>query len=480
MDIKASEGPNARFQSREIAKSAFSDETAADLAANAADLALLIDNRGVVRDAAFSGDEFSEDDDAFDSWIGRKWIDLVNIDSRDKVAALLTPQTSPGQRRWRHVNHTQPSGSDLPVRYFTLPAGREGWTLAIGRDLRAASRMQKRLIEAQRSMERDYARVREAETRFRLLFQLASEGVIIIDGNTFRITDVNAAASRLLGRSSQRLEGRSLEGAFGAAAADIVRETLAVARRTGRTETIELTPEGAKKPCKLLASVYRQGREVYFLARVSAKDAGGSAEGDASMARLAAILPDALVLTGEDGKILSVNEAFVEIAQLSDIDSAVGIPIESYLGRTETEVNVLMANLREHGVIRNFATLVRSQHDLREAVEVSAVSAPGPTGSVFGFSIRPVGRRLVAGRQRAGGAMPSTVDQLSDLVGRVALKDIVRESTDMIEQSCIEAALALTNDNRASAAEILGLSRQSLYAKMHRHKIGELQPKSEH
>jgi len=158
----------------------------------------------------------------------------------------------------------------------------------------------------------------------------------------------------------------------------------------------------------------------------------------------------------------------------------VGVPIESYLGRTETEVNVLMANLREHGVIRNFATLVRSQHDLREAVEVSAVSAPGPTGSVFGFSIRPVGRRLVAGRQRAGGAMPGTVDQLSDLVGRVALKDIVRESTDMIEQSCIEAALALTNDNRASAAEILGLSRQSLYAKMHRHKIGELQPKSEH
>lgn len=477
MDTKVSDGPNARFRSRDVARSAFSDETAADLAANAADLALLIDNRGIVRDAAFSGEEFSEDD-GFESWIGRKWVDLVAADSRDKVTALLGAPESLSSRRWRHVNHIRPGRPDLPVRFFTLPAGREGWTLAVGRDLRGASRMQQRLIEAQHAMERDYSRVREAETRFRLLFQLASEGVVIIDGESFRITDVNPAAARLLGRSSQRIEGRSLDDAFGPDSAGAVRETLAVARKTGRTEQIELTPAGAKKPCLLMASVYRQGREVYYLARLSAKSAKPAPESDGALARLAAMLPDGLVLTGEDGKILTVNEAFVDLAQLSDADAAAGIPIEHYLGRTETEVNVIMANLREHGVIRNFATLVRSRHDLREPVEVSAVSAPAGTGTVFGFSIRPVGRRLVAARGAEGAAMPNSVDQLSDLVGRVALKDIVRESTDMIERNCIEAALELTNDNRASAAEILGLSRQSLYAKMHRHKIGELPPKT--
>jgi transcriptional regulator PpsR len=479
MDTKAQIGPNARFRSRDVVRSAFVDEAAADLAANAADLTLLIDKRGVVRDAACAGDEFSESD-SIESWIGQKWVDLVHQDSRDKVASLLSEPAASGPRRWRHVNQRRPDGTGLPVSYFTLPAGRDGWTLAVGRDLRAASSMQQRLIEAQRSMERDYARVREAETRFRLLFQLASEGVVIIDGTSFRITDVNPAAVRLLGRSSQRLEGRSLDGAFGPACAEAVRETLAVARKTGRTEQIELTPAGAKKPCLMLASVYRQGREVYYLARLSPKDAQAAGDSDASLSRLAAILPDGLVLTGEDGKILSVNEAFVDLAQLSDADAAIGAPIEHYLGRTETELNVLMANLREHGVIRNFATLLRSRHDLREPAEVSAVAAPGPTGGVFGFSVRPVGRRLVAGRGIEGAPVPGSVDQLSDLVGRVALKDIVRESTDMIERSCIEAALELTNDNRASAAEILGLSRQSLYAKMHRHKIGELQPKSEH
>jgi DNA-binding NtrC family response regulator len=61
------------------------------------------------------------------------------------------------------------------------------------------------------------------------------------------------------------------------------------------------------------------------------------------------------------------------------------------------------------------------------------------------------------------------VEQLTQLVGRMPLKDLVRESTDLIEQLCIEAALKLTQDNRASAAEMLGLSRQSLYVKLRRY-----------
>jgi DNA-binding NtrC family response regulator len=65
-------------------------------------------------------------------------------------------------------------------------------------------------------------------------------------------------------------------------------------------------------------------------------------------------------------------------------------------------------------------------------------------------------------------------EQLKELVGRVPMRDLVRETTDIIEQMCIEAALEITGDNRASAAEMLGLSRQSLYVKLRRHGLGEL------
>jgi DNA-binding NtrC family response regulator len=56
------------------------------------------------------------------------------------------------------------------------------------------------------------------------------------------------------------------------------------------------------------------------------------------------------------------------------------------------------------------------------------------------------------------------------------MKELVRQSTDVIERLSIEMALKLTGDNRASAAEMLGLSRQSFYVKLRRYGLGDLSP----
>ena len=55
------------------------------------------------------------------------------------------------------------------------------------------------------------------------------------------------------------------------------------------------------------------------------------------------------------------------------------------------------------------------------------------------------------------------------------LKELVREAADVIERLAIEAALKLTADNRALASDLLGLSRQSLYIKLHRYGLGDLE-----
>jgi DNA-binding NtrC family response regulator len=78
-----------------------------------------------------------------------------------------------------------------------------------------------------------------------------------------------------------------------------------------------------------------------------------------------------------------------------------------------------------------------------------------------------VSRRLTE-RPQGAPELRRSVEQLTELVGRVKLKELVRETTDLVERLCIEAALELTKDNRASAADVLGLSRQSLYSKLHR------------
>ena len=64
------------------------------------------------------------------------------------------------------------------------------------------------------------------------------------------------------------------------------------------------------------------------------------------------------------------------------------------------------------------------------------------------------------------------MEQLTALVGRVSLKNLVRDTTDLVERYFIEAALESTGDNRTSAAEVLGVSRQSLYVKLRRYQLG--------
>jgi DNA-binding NtrC family response regulator len=63
------------------------------------------------------------------------------------------------------------------------------------------------------------------------------------------------------------------------------------------------------------------------------------------------------------------------------------------------------------------------------------------------------------------------VEQLTGLVGRVSLPELLRDTVELVERHFIEAALELTHDNRTAAAEVLGLSRQSLYLKLRRHRL---------
>ena len=173
--------------------------------------------------------------------------------------------------------------------------------------------------------------------------------------------------------------------------------------------------------------------------------------------------------------MIFTNRAFLDLVQLATAEQARNESLERWLGRPGVDFNLLTAQLREHGSLRLFATQLRGEYGSSTDVEICAVSVADGEEPCLGFTIRDVGQRMTFDRQVTRDK-PRSMAQLTELVGRVPLKDLVRESTDMIEKLCIEAALEITGDNRASAAEILGLSRQSLYAKLRRYGLGELQP----
>ncbi len=181
-------------------------EAAAAVISAASDIALVLDRDGVIRDLAFGSEELSRED--YGKWLGQPWADTVTAESRAKVEAMLRDAQAKVPPRWRHVNHPSSRGADVPVVYSAVQVGDEGRVVAVGRDLRSIAALQQRLVEAQQSMERDYWRLRHVETRYRLLFQMASEAVLIVDATTQKVVEANPAAAQLLGENERRIVGR--------------------------------------------------------------------------------------------------------------------------------------------------------------------------------------------------------------------------------------------------------------------------------
>lgn len=450
-----------------------SAESAAAVITAAADIALVVDRDGVIRDVACGGDEPSLM--TCGSWLGRSWTETVTVESRPKIEEMLKEAASRAPPRWRQVNHPLEGGPDLPVRYSAVRVGDEGRIVALGRELRSMATLQQRLIQAQQSMEREYARLRHVETRYRLLFQISSEAVLIVDSAGQKVVGANPAAIRLLGASEKRILGRVFPDAFDLEGAETVQALFAEVRSLGRGDEVAVRSRADGQRFLLSASLFRQDRASHLLVRLAPQSDGAALPpGRSMLLEVVESAPDGFVVTTPTGRVLTANGAFVDLTQLVTEEQVRGKPLERWLGRSGVDFDVLLSTLREHGSVRLFSTIVRGEYGATEDVEVSAVSVLTAEEPCLGFTIRSVGRRLSV--EPPGRVVSRSAEQLTELVGRVSLKELVRESTASIERLCIEAALELTGDNRASAAEMLGLSRQSLYAKLRRYNLGDLGP----
>jgi len=436
------------------------------------DLSLLVDAEGVIRETTIGAGTLGGE--GIESWLGRRFIDTVTVESRPKIDALLRDAGAGGVTRWRQVNHPSPGGADLPIRYSTIRPQTGGPILVLGRDLRAVAALQRRLADTQQALERDYDRVRAAETRYRLLFQLSGEPVLVLDAGTRRVSEVNPAAVRLLGRAAKRLIGQDAVDLFDPAGGRDLHALVAGLRTTGQAGDLVARLAHGRGETRVSASLFRGESATSVLLRLSASQGKASEMPVAAGTALDVIgrMPEGFVVTDLGRRVLTANTAFLELVQLATEEQVRGEPLARWLGREETEAQALFSTLTDHGSVRRFGTVMRGSYGSVEAVEIAAVAVPAGTQPCLGFSIRPAPRS--AAPAASGPGMPRSVEQMTELVGRVSMKTLVRESTDLIEKLCIEAALRITRDNRASAAEMLGLSRQGLYAKMRRYGIGDL------
>ena len=446
-------------------------DVAAALLTESNDLCLVVDKNDVIQDVAI-GTEDPALNVALD-WIGRSLQETTTIESHQKIKLLRQDSKHPDKARWRQVNHAIEDAADLPILYKALCYNDSRHIVLVGRDLRPMAQLQQKLLDVQHSLERDYTRLHQAETRYRMLFSMAHEAILIVDAESRRIVEANPAAGKLLDRPANKLVNRIFPRGFSDNSVDSINELLVRVRAAGRAESIIVRSANDQRTFQLTATLVRREDGHFFLIRIQAP---GETSADSTNLKVLEVVdrsPDAFVVTDPDGRVLAANRAFLDLAQLAAELQVKNQMLDQWLGRPGVDLNLLLRNLRERVEVRQFATTLRPEYGDPIDVELSAVSALDSDEPCFGFIIRRQFRPASA--VGAGtGTLPRSLEEMTSLVGQVPLKDLVRETTDIIERMCIEAALKMTDDSRASAAEILGLSRQSLYVKLRRYGLGDL------
>jgi len=414
------------------------------------DITLHLDEEGVIREASLSN---VLADEPFDSWVGRPWVETVADVGDEKVRRMLADARDNGVSAFRQINQRFPSGLELSVEYTTVRVEKGGGLVAVGKNLQAVAELQSRLVAAQQAMEREYWKYREVETRYRLLFAASNEPVLLLKAANLKVVEANPSAVRALGTSPV---GREFLKELAPRDRDPFQTMLARVRDHGKAPGILLHFGAENEPWLVRASLLSSQPGDVFLVQLTPVEGARR-----DRARNDPVSTDLLL------ERMPANPAFLQLVQVGAEASVAGERLARWLGRPGADMTVLLANIQRHGVVRLFTTAIQGELGTETEVEISAAGDRETDPAHFGVVFRAVGQRLPGPNddQHLGAVLNS----LNEQVGKSSLRTLVRDTVAEVERHYIGATLKLTGGNRTAAAEILGLSRQSLYVKLSRY-----------
>lgn len=440
-----------------------------DIISTAADLAIVVSDTGQILSVLINPTHSGFG--ALDHWEGRNIRDFLTPESVPKLDAQLRSYASGDTpSRAMELNHTDGGDWDFPIRYTLHQIGPDGALLMLGRDLRPIAEMQEQLVSAQMALERDYEAQREYDTRFRVLMDTVRDATVFISAETARITDVNTSAALLLGAPAGDLANTAISQVFDTPRKGELVEAIKASAISELSKPVEAVARRSKKRLLITPKIFRAAGERYLLCRLeSAEDAEPAS--DALTENLHGLYQegiDAIVFTDREGTITSANEAFLNLADVAHVTLARGRGLADFLSRGTVDTKVLIDNAIRAGQMSVYATKVVSEFGGETSVEISATYLNDRANPALVFVIRDASR-VDALRRPGIGVSDEGMRSVMELVGSATLKDIVSDTTDVVEKMCIETAVELTRNNRVAAAEMLGLSRQSLYVKLRKY-----------
>lgn len=433
------------------------------------DVTLILDLEGVIRKATLSSALPGE---RVEGWVGRPWVETVADVGGLKVRRMVEDARTRGVSAFRQVPQRFPSGRELPIEYTAVRLGRKGGLIALGKNLQAVAELQSRLVAAQQAMERDYWKRREVETRYRLLFDATHEAVLLVRAANLHVVEANPMAIRAIGLAPV---GRDLLAELAAPDREPFLAMLRRAREQGKAPGILVHLGREARPWLVRASSIAGPPGPFYLLQLApvgttiGTAAAAAPAGRVPTEELIEASPDGFVALDREGVILGANRAFLDLVQIGAKASVVGERLSRWLGRPGADVGILLAHVQRHGAVRLFSTALHGELGTESEVELSAAGTGGGQGACLGVLLRDVGQRLP--RPESADRLGAVLGSLTEQIGKTSLRELVRAAVGVVERHHVEAALQLTGGNRTAAAEILGLSRQSLYAKLDRYGI---------
>ena len=441
---------------------------AAELLAYSVDLVLIVDRSGVIEKCINGSKPISSNTS---SLIGKKWLDTVAIDSQPKVNALLKTSEDPDEQKWRQVNQEIDGSASFPIQFSTIFFAKQNKLIAIGKDLSNISSLQQKLVESQQEIERDYANLHTIQNRYLQLFNSIDQAYLIVDSQTLKILELNKSAGFLVG-DLKRAQGKPFINLFPARDHEAIQDYLLESKSGILQSSIQTSLENLKENVEISSTLLREGNQNVCLVSIKPKSPAahlGSANEQALLLSQALEdFQDGFIVCSTNGVILTSNNTFVSMSQSTQRDAILGKSFEIWLGRASIDLKIILGTVREYGSIKDYASTITADDGSSPLdVRISAVGFNSGKLSLVAIGIHPISKTSQQPTDKPEN-LGKNAKELTQLVGKVPLKQIVTETTDIIEKLCILAALDLTMSNRASAAELLGLSRQGLYIKMRR------------
>lgn len=441
---------------------------AAELLALSVEITLIVNESGVIEKVVDGSKPVNENTA---SLVGKKWLDTVAIDSQPKVNALLKTREDHDEQKWRQVNQEIDGYASLPIQFSTIFFPKQNKLVAIGKDLSGISMLQQKLVESQQEIERDYANLHAIQNRYLQLFNSIDQAYLIVDSQTLKIIEVNKSAGFLVG-DLKKIQGKLFVNLFPAKDHEAIQSYLLESKAGILQSSFQTTLENLKENVEISSSLLREGNQNICLVSIKSKsqtaNLGTANEQAALLSQAMEDFQDGFIVCSSNGVILTTNNTFVSMSQSTQKESILGKSLEIWLGRASVDLKIILGTVREHGSIKDYASTITADDGASPVdVRISAVSFNSGKLSLVAIGIHQISKGLNQPSDKPDN-LGKNAKELTQLVGKVPLKQIVTETTDIIEKLCILAALDLTMSNRASAAELLGLSRQGLYIKMRR------------